>query len=337
MRRCSSANLFKTAPGYLGAFLCLGAALFLSLVSASCRKKSGTPAWHSAPQVVARATATPPPPSSSRGGDLRFVAYNVENWLTMERKGQLAPKPDKEKSAVVELIASATPDVIGLSEIGGDADLADLQARLKSAGCDLPHRTIASGADPVRKLGMLSKFPITAQPPAQRTTYRLNGREFGILRGMLDAVVQTPQTTYHFLGLHLKSKREVPEGDQEQMRRHEAQLVREHIDHLLERDPRSRLIVYGDFNDTRNTSTLSTLKGPQHGATSLDPIFLRDSRGESWTQYWSEQDIYSRFDWVLVSAELKDEIERKASRVIDAPRWHEASDHRPLLTVFKEH
>lgn len=328
----TNAGFHKTTPGALGVFLCLG--LALALVFSSCRKKSGTPRW-SNPDIAVPTAAPAPISSKSSGGDLRFIAYNVENWLTMERDGKPSPKPEKAKSAVIEQLAHAVPDVVGLCEIGGEEDLADLQARLRAAGCDLPYRATQHGSDPLRQLGMLSKFPVHIQPAPQRTTYRLNGRAFGMQRGMLDVVVSTPQTSYHFIGLHLKSKREVAEVDQEHMRRHEAQIVSEHIDAILTRQPQARLIVYGDFNDTRNSATLRTLKGTAHGVRALDPVFLRDSRGECWTQYWSEQDVYSRFDWVLVSQELKDEVDRKASRVIDDKRWHEASDHRPLLTVFK--
>lgn len=71
--------------------------------------------------IVATPEATP---NSSTG--LRFVAYNVENWLILENRydyetrvsSKNAPKPEKEKSAVVEILVNARPDAIGVCEIG---------------------------------------------------------------------------------------------------------------------------------------------------------------------------------------------------------------------------
>jgi uncharacterized membrane protein len=70
---------------------------------------------------------------------LVFCAYNVKNWLHMDRFNQsrvekAAPKPESEKAAVVSTLVSIRPDVIGLSEIGTLEDLTEVQQRLKQAG-----------------------------------------------------------------------------------------------------------------------------------------------------------------------------------------------------------
>ena len=100
-------------------------------------------------------------------------------------------------------------------------------------------------------------------------------------------------------------------------------------------DPDARLVVYGDFNDTRPSTAFKTITGNTADPAYLTPIPFKDVRGEAWTHYWASQDIYSRFDYVIVTRALKPDVDFRASRIIDEPAWSEASDHRPLLAVFR--
>lgn len=164
-----------------------------------------------------------------------------------------APKPDSEKEAVVKILTKNTPDVIGLCEIGEASDLAEIQQKLKAAGLDLPHSHYTGGSDPTRHLGVLSRFPITSTAKPAQSEYQLAGNTFSINRGILDATITAHGKTYHFLGVHLKSKRESEQGDQEAIRFNEALLLRKHINSIFATDAEARLIAYGDFNDTRST------------------------------------------------------------------------------------
>ncbi|BCU79762.1 endonuclease/exonuclease/phosphatase family protein [Luteolibacter sp. LG18] len=331
------------APGFLGAFL-LSA---LCLVSGGCeRKATGTPDWSAAGATEPAPVATPPARVPAQAADatatgpLRFVSYNVENWLDRSRySGNPATsggtKPEKAKQAVVAVLAAVKPDILGVCEIGEAADLSDLQARLKAAGCDLPHVHHTGGIDPARRLALLSRFPITATAKAEKTTYLLNGRTHGMQRGILDATVRVNGKDYRFLGVHLKSKRDVQDGDQEQMRASEAHLLRDHIEGILAGQPETRLVVYGDLNDTKASAVVKTIQGSGNRADSLVPLALKDHHGEAWTQHWDYEDIYSRFDWILVSKTLKPEVDVKASRVVDEPACDDASDHRPVMMVLE--
>lgn len=289
-------------------------------------------------EIAANAAA----PASSTG--LRFVGYNVENWLILENRFDYetkvatknAPKPDKEKSAVVEILHNARPDVLGVCEIGSKEDLLDIQTRLKTAGLDLPHSHFASGVDSSRHLGLLSRFPIIATAQPKDSQYQLNGKEYGIQRGILDATVQSPdQRTWRFLGVHLKSKRDIEDGDQNQMRINEAQLLRKHIDEILKADPQARLISYGDFNDTRASAPIRIIQGPNNSPRAMSPIGLHDSRNEYWTHFWAKEDSYSRFDYIFFSQALKNEVLFKECGILDPANWNEASDHRAVLGVFR--
>lgn len=333
-------------------------ALFAGLVS--CGQKDNTPDWDASGAGANKVSATAPSEpveetpaeplataigetvstASSSGGSLRFIAYNVENWLTMDRyvddKLQRdKPKPDSEKKAVVKLLTNHKPDVIGVCEIGTAADLEEIRESLKAAGLDLPHSHYVGGTDPVRHLGLLSRFPILSTAKPAETEFSLNGTSFGINRGILDATVGAHGKPYRFIGAHLKSKRAIDEADQEEMRVHEARLLRRHVDSILKDDPQARLIVYGDFNDTRPTRTFKTITGSYNSPDYLTALPAKDSRGHAWTHHWAPHDIYSRIDFVTVSRALRQELDFKASHIIDDAEWDQASDHRPVLAIFR--
>jgi endonuclease/exonuclease/phosphatase family metal-dependent hydrolase len=344
----------------------LNGALFaasLALLVAACGKRGGTPGWQApdarstpvaqvapvarvaSPLAPSPAPAKLPEPQAAvttedSAAGLRFIAYNVENWLTMDRYvGQKlrksSPKPDSEKLAVVQILTTNKPDVIGLCEIGEPKDLAEIQQSLKAAGLDLPHSQYIGGSDPIRHLGLLSRYPLTAPTSPAATQYQMQGRTFAINRGILDASFQAHGKTYRFLGVHLKSKREIEDANQEEMRVHEARLLRRHVDAILKADAQARVIVYGDFNDTRPSQAFKIVTGGYNDPGYLTALPAKDSRGEAWTHYWAPHDVYSRFDFIAVTRALKSEVDFRASRVIDDPTWNDASDHRALLAIFR--
>jgi endonuclease/exonuclease/phosphatase family metal-dependent hydrolase len=283
-------------------------------------------------------------PSSATATGLRFLSYNVENWLIMEdrydfdtrKSSKNAPKPEKERASVISIVASEKPDVFGVCEIGAKADLLEIQASLKAAGLDLPHLHFTGGQDTTRHLGLLSRYPIVATAEPVGKVYKLNGKDYQMQRGILDATVKTPDgRSWRFLGVHLKSKRDVEDGDQEQMRINEAQLLRKHIDSIIDADPKVRLLCYGDFNDTRGTSPIRIVTGPNNSPRNMMPLGLKDSRGLYWTHFWAKEDVYSRFDYIFVSQDLKKDVNFQESKILDPENWNDASDHRAVLGVFR--
>lgn len=336
------------APRFLGAVLCA----FSLLLGAACQKKSDTPRWDASAVATPAETVTeaPPEPSTPKpkkakasalsGEGLRFIAYNVENWLTMDRyldgkavKG--SPKPATEKQAVVDILTRHSPDVIGLCEIGTAADLAEIQQNLKTAGLDLPHSHFTGGADPTRHLGLLSRFPIHSTAKPKEMHFQLGGVTMAINRGILDATIQARDKSYRFLGVHLKSKRDSEQGDQEAIRLNEARLLRSHVDTILNDDPNSRIILYGDLNDTRATRVVKMITGNYNDPGYLTAVPAKDSHQHAWTHHWAPHDIYSRIDFVMVNRALRPEVDFQAAKIIDDKDWDKASDHRPILTIFR--
>ena len=320
------------APVFTGAFL------FTCCWLVGCDESASTPDWSagyfdakedSGSRAVSRGVSTRLAPG------IRFMSYNLENWLTMERGGKQRGKPEEEKNAAVRLIVKSRPEVLGVCEIGDINDVRDLQGRLKASGWEMKHLCYDEDSHALRRLALLSHYPIVATAKPKLSEYRMNGRNWRMSRPILDATVEREGCLYRFLGVHLKSKREVRDADQNQIRLNEAILFRRHVDDILEADPHMRLIAYGDFNDNRKSTAMRKVAGQYRTPTYLTAIPCGDSNGHRWTHHWEYQDVYSRFDYVLVSQGLKPEVDFKASYLVDDPSWEVASDHRALLTIFR--
>lgn len=270
-------------------------------------------------------------------GQITFCAYNLRNYLKMERsvggvRTEGTGKPEKEIAAVVRFITAIKPDVLGLCEIGTEEDLRDLQRRLKDAGLNLPHSEMAHGGDSARRLALLSRFPIVARNSQCDLRYRIGQLVFPVQRGFLDATVRLKKGfDLRCVGVHLKSKREIPEADQELMRRNEAHLLRLHTESILKSDPDTRLVLYGDFNEDKAEASIVEIEGVPGTDLSLHRINVKDSRGHAWTHYWEYMDLYSRFDYLFVSRPLEGYVDKRSSHIFDAPDFYAGSDHRPLV------
>lgn len=258
-----------------------------------------------------------------------FVSYNVKNWLVSK---QSPTKKPEAKEAVIQILAGTRPDVIGLSEIGSKEDIKEIQLLLKDAGHDLPHTYHTGGVDTVRHLAILSRFPIVA---TEAPSLEIQGKGYSMQRGILDATIEIGSEKIRFIGLHLKSKRNVPEFDQALLRIDEATHARQHIDGILAEDPGAMIVCYGDFNDTTRSLSTRAIYGTYRTPGYMSPVHVNDSRGESWTHCWAYQDIYSRIDFVTVSKAIKRRVDKNSSRIVDDGNWETASDHRPVLVRFK--
>jgi len=265
---------------------------------------------------------------------LVVAAYNVENYLPADRvvdgkRVEGAPKPEESIRALIEVIQSVSPHVLGLSEMGDAGMVSDLQSRLKAAGLDYPHVERVQGADEERHLVLLSMFPIVARNSKGDVPFELGGKPYRIGRGILDATIEvSPEYTLRVVSAHLKSRREMPDFDQSQFRAKEAWHLRQHINGILEADPAANLILMGDFNDTKNEYPVRELIGTRGSPNYMMDLWLADSRSERWTHYWKSADIYSRIDFILVSPGLEPEINFKKSGIADPSMWNLASDHR---------
>ena len=290
---------------------------------------------HSQPPTLTTAPAPDAPPTA-----IRFTTWNLENYLHTTAPppptSTSKPKPLRQQQKIVEILTQLRPDILGLCEMGSPADLAQLQANLKTAGLHLPHSEHLQAHDPERHLALLTRFPIATRQPVTHLTYQLDNSEFPIQRGLLDLTLTlTPTYTLHLIGAHLKARRDVPEADQALMRRNEAHLLRGHIDTILLADPTANLLVYGDFNDTRDQPSIIAIKGLRGSPALLTPLDAADATGQRWTYHYPAADTYARIDYLLASPGLLPDILPKSSFLYSGTDWAQASDHRPVTTLIR--
>ncbi len=271
---------------------------------------------------------------------IRFCSYNLKNWLSMDRaygeKVNMQSKPEKEKEAVIATILAIKPDVLGVCEIGTKEDLNELQDRLKLAGLDLPHAEHTHGGDMDRMLGLLSAFPITAKNSQTDLTYRLGDQVIPVKRGILDATISVqPGFDFKAVGVHLKSKRDIPGVDQSMMRRNEAFLLRQHLNKAMDAEPTVKVLAYGDFNSHRNEESIDEIQGDRAvPEKAMHDILLRDANGEVWTHFWDDADDYGRLDYFFVNQALRPYVNAKQSFIYTNRDFMKASDHRPIVLTI---
>jgi len=278
----------------------------------------------------------------------RVATYNLENYLD-QPGGTRTPKSDAARAKIRESIRAMKPDVIAFQEMGGVSALQELRASLKREGLDYSHWEHVTGFDTNIFVALLSKFPILARRPHTNDNYLLGGRRFQVSRGFVDVDIKV-KDTYQFtlLSAHLKSKRAIPDADEEEMRFEEAKILREKIDARLSANPDANLIVLGDLNDTYNTKSVKAVIG--RGKTALidtrpaerngdnqphpnNPRF--NPRNVAWTHHYGVEDTYSRIDYILLSPGMTRGWMTNETYILTLPNWGLGSDHRPVVATFE--
>ena len=272
------------------------------------------------------------------GKDFVFAGYNLENYAPLvipgETKTGKPPKSEQAAGAVLSVIKEINPDILGICEMGSPPQFDEFLKRLADAGLAYPHSEFVEAEDPDRHLAVVSRFPIIARQSVTDLAYESNGTRQKVRRGFLDVTVRiNDHYLLRIVGAHLKSKRFTPEGDEEQ-RRNEAHLLRKHLDEILAASPEANLLVYGDFNDTKEQSAIREISGQRGAVNALSPLVLEDSVGDRWTHYWKVDDVYSRIDYLFVNRSLTREVVRPRSYVYRSPIWNQASDHRPVVATI---
>lgn len=276
----------------------------------------------------------------ARGDDAEvvFASYNLENYFQAADFPDETEKISKSPEAIaaeIRVIQDIHPDILGVCEMGPPGEFADFKARLKSAGLDYPDTEYVEGPDPQRHVALLSKYPIASRQSLTDVPFQIDGHEEKVRRGILDVTVAVGETKLRFIGVHLKSKLRDTVENEAELRRIEAHLLRSHVDQALDGDAAAKLVVYGDFNDTKNEPALKEIMGGRNSEHGLRDLWLKDADGDHWTEYWNTADVYSRIDFILVTRDLLPAVDYRKSYVYRSPYWNEASDHRAVVAVFR--
>ena len=305
-------------------FICRAGALALLLGAASCRRHAaeGTVAYIPLPHPAA--------------DEFSVMSYNLRLYGDEDRDsdGQHKDsKPDDERSAILEVLAAARPDVLAVQEMGEPNFFNAFRTDLMYRGLDYPHAIYLHRGRHQANLALLSRFPIKAYELCTNDQYRIGSTELHVLRGFLDATIQVnPTYNFRIMVAHLKSK-VFNQFGQTEMRRNEARLLNNHVRAALKDNPNLHLVVVGDLNDAPDSAPLHEAKGERtHCLEDLRPA---DQFGDVWTCCSAPLDQYERIDYILVSHALKPNVVREKTVAVRHPQALQGSDHRPLLATFK--
>jgi endonuclease/exonuclease/phosphatase family metal-dependent hydrolase len=276
--------------------------------------------------------------AAARGQEVVFASYNLENYFQASDFPDGTEKVSKSAGAIeaeIRIIAEIKPDILGVCEMGPPGEFADFRARLKAAGLNYADAEYVAGPDPERHVAFLSKYPIVSRQSLTDAGFQMDGRIEKVRRGILDVTVNVAGTKIRFMGVHLKSKLRDTWENEAELRRNEAHVLRSHVDEVLGADPAAKLVVYGDFNDTKNEAAVREVLGTRSSEGGLRDLWLKDSSEERWTEYWSEADVYSRIDYIMVTRNLYPAVDMARSYVYRSADWFKASDHRAVVAAFR--
>ena len=277
---------------------------------------------------------------------IRVGTYNVNNYLD-RAAGTRPAKSAASKAKIRESLRALKADVLALQEMGSTNALLELRASLKAEGLDYPHWEHVAGYDTNIHVAVLSRFPIEARRHHTNISFLLYGRRFRVSRAFAEADIRVnPQYSFTLISAHLKSRREVPEGDQAEMREQEAMALREIINKRLTANPDINLVVLGDFNDVKDAPSTRLLLG--RGRNALVDTRPAEPNGDdlphenprfdpphiTWTHYYGKEDTYSRVDYILLSPGMAREWDESETQILALPNWAIGSDHRPIVATF---
>jgi endonuclease/exonuclease/phosphatase family metal-dependent hydrolase len=277
----------------------------------------------------------------------RVAAYNLDNYLDAPA-GTRHAKSEESKAKIRESILAIKPDVLAVEEMGTLSALQELRGSLKAEGLDFPNWEYVCGFDTNIHVAILSKFPFTSVRRQTNDYFLLNGKRFRVSRGFAVVDVQV-NTKYSFtlIAAHLKSKRPIPAADESELRVEEAKVLREKIEEAFVANPNVNLVVLGDLNDYKDSTSikevigkgkhklLDTRPAERNGDNPASAPHILDAPTVTWTHYFAKEDVYSRLDYIFLSPGMAHEWLPAETYVLTSPNWGKGSDHRPIVATFE--
>ncbi len=279
----------------------------------------------------------------------RVATYNVENYLDASTASRHFVKSSEAKAKIRESIEAINPDVLALEEMGTTNALMELRASLKNEGQDFPFWEFVEGEDTNIHVAVLSKFSIVARHPHTNDEFLLDGKRFRVERGFAEVEIQAATNfTFTFLAAHLKSQLQTPNADEAQERLGEAKMLRNIVDAHFKANANAKLIVLGDFNDSKNSDAMKEIIGrgkfkltdtrpaERNGDNSFVENIYHEPRDVTWTYFYGADDTYSRIDYILLSPAMAKVWKTNETYIPTIPNWGIGSDHRPIVATFEE-
>jgi endonuclease/exonuclease/phosphatase family metal-dependent hydrolase len=245
--------------------------------------------------------------------------------------------------AVAEVIHSINADVIALTEVGDETDVAELRSEVRALGLDYEHMAVCDSADNLTKqhVAVLSRFPLTdikviipgresylEEPDDPETE-----DDTGISKGMRVTVLAHDREFILYV-LHMASEKGGHEQDQQRIS--QASIVRRH--YLPAIKDGKMVIVAGDLNEKRGQPTLHRIRGLHDIHEDLiqaghKRYFDSDKLDTRWT--YEFEGVRQQIDHILLSYSIKHACKRSGIKARTLSHNNPlVSDHRPLIVTL---
>lgn len=245
---------------------------------------------------------------------------------------------------VARVLAALRADVLALTEVGDERDVAELQERLRRLGAAYPHRAVGVTRDTFtgQNVAVLSRFPlgpvVSPLPGTEGYDAELDDPETereARLTKALRTTFRAAGRTFHLFVAHLTSERGGHAADAERIA--QASLLRRHLLPLLQED---RLVILaGDLNDGRGQPALRRVRGrddvfPDLLQTGRARYFPREALDTRWT--YAYQGVRRQLDHILLSPAVRATCLTRGIRSrVPAQTDRLASDHRPFVVTLR--
>lgn len=270
-------------------------------------------------------------------GRLVVATYNLFNLFDdhddpyrVDEETRVKPRAELERLA--RSIQELNADVIAVAEVE-NRDFLQLFVEVMLPNMGYDHVVLLEGND-LRGIdvGLISRVPVGPVKSHRHLTFdgpEGSRRRFG--RDVLVATLQPPDAEpLDVWVVHLKSNAGGREAA-EPVRLAEARELRRLIDAELVRNAESRFIVTGDFNDTPESQTISTIVGADSGALWSVATDLADPQLVT----YNTKPYRSIIDFILCSPAMRRQYVQGSVRVPQGSIETTGSDHNPLAATFR--
>ena len=282
---------------------------------------------------------------SAEPGKVKVAAYNVEWFLDVfddpyTKDEQHPVKQRKDIEQIAAAVRKVNPDVISFEEVENEHVLRAMASQFLM---DLNYKyfcVLPTNSDRGQNVGVMSRIPIVSATSHRFQEFTLPGedRTWRFARDLLRVRVQASETRpLDVFVVHFKSKLDA-EGDPMgvKWRTAEARQVRKIIDAQLATDPRSWMVLMGDFNDTPEGSTIkSLLDANDKGQASLIDMHASLVGEERFTYRKAPYRKQGPIDYIMASPDLAKRLVPGSAAVLkEEAGVTGGSDHLPITATF---
>jgi len=277
---------------------------------------------------------------------LKVLNWNLHNFFDMKKDSAAAEEQvlskadyDGKVADVGSVLADMDADVIILPEVENIAILDDLNTKALNGAyaTEITQTNDFRGLD----IGILSKVPIDSIVAHATDMFKrldlAGGQAYKYSRDAVEVHITFNTRKIVLLGVHYRSKGNgMVETDDKDKRMAEAQHTRAIADAIALAEPKTAIVILGDFNDLPASPPINwTLQGDPKSSPKVTFFAAADSIAESDRYTFVYNGAKELIDHQMVNPLLKQMLDGKGAVIRHGADVEDASDHFPLMVTYQ--